>query len=154
MKKKIIYGLLILLFVGILIYDTYYVHFKRKINNDQDININIDNDGTINYTNISSFNSYSINININNKGLKDEKFKIGLQDIDNNLNSVIYYELSKDNLYIIDSNVMPNKDSILLGDIIKGQSEEKYTFKIYTKDIMDVDIGKKINGKIKVIFYE
>ncbi len=154
MKKKIIYGLLILLFVGILIYDTYYVHFKRKINNDQDININIDNDGTINYTNISSFNSYSINININNKSLKDEKFKIGLQDIDNNLNSVIYYELSKDNLYIIDSNVMPNKDSILLGDIIKGQSEEKYTFKIYTKDIMDVDIGKKINGKIKVIFYE
>ena len=157
MKKKvtkILKILLIVLFIGIFIYDTYQIHFKDKKTTKDHLTITYENAGNILLQNINNGSGVSMKIEVKNESDHDSSFELSFLEVVNDLidPSKVNYTLSKEDGSIeIYSDTFP-KESIYLteGDTVEKGSTTVYILTIRMNNLNPNDIGKTLQARVNL----
>lgn len=157
MKKKtknILKILLIILFIGIFIYDTYQIHFAGKNRTKDHLSISYENAGNILLQNINNGSGVSMKIEVKNETDDNSSFELSFLEVVNNLvdPSKVVYTLSKEDGNIeIYSDTFP-KESVYLteGDTIEKGSTTVYILTIRINNLNQNDIGKTLQARVNL----
>ncbi len=153
--KKAVKIILIGLFLMILIYDTYQIHFKEKDTPSEHLNIEYENGGNILLQDIKENDGISMKIKVKNKTDHNVNFTISFLDVVNDLvdpSKVTYSITKEENRIEIHSDTFPQENTMLQeGDLIEQNAECDYILTIRIEDINELDQGKDIQARIQFL---
>lgn len=152
-RKKIWLVLLIILSVGILVYDTYIQHFSPHAHEKkQDLTVEYGNAGNLLLSNIHEGSTTSLRIKVKNETDEKRAYQLKFIEVFNDLafKDSATYSFSKENKTVeISSGVFPEETTnIYDGDLLEPGEYVDYVLTVKVQHLDPLDQGKSLQARI------
>ncbi len=152
-RKKIWLFLLGIVAIGILIYDTYNMHFSNHASTKKEnLTIAYENAGNLLLSDIHEGSTTSLRITVQNETDEEKSYQIRFIEVYNELyfKDSVTYSFSKENKTVeISSETFPSEPTTMYdGDKISPGESIDYILTVRVHNLDELDIGKYIQARI------